>query len=241
MDRFFVPPEILESSPVTLPPAVSRQLSTVLRARSGEMIALLDNTGAEYTARLTRVSATDTAAEIIGKSIPDTEPKIKVHLYQGLLKEPRFVLALQKATELGVASITPVALERSVVSLSDGQHARWQRIVQEAAEQSERTVMPDLRQGMDLKQAFSSSPRTLIVPWEEEKTTDIKGALLKMRDASEISLLIGTEGGITPEEIAYVRSKGGVTVSIGKRILRAETAVIVALSIVTYELGDMTK
>ncbi len=238
MDRFFVPPEVLQSAHVTLPPAVSRQLTTVLRARVGETIALLDNTGAEYAAKLTKISASATTAEIISKSFPDTESKIKVHLYQGLLKEPRFNLALQKATELGVTSITPIALQRSVVSLSDGQHIRWQRIVQEASEQSERTVMPELRPGTDLKNAFSSSQGLLLVPWEEEKATSIKSALGKMRGAKEISFLIGAEGGMTPEEIAYVRSKGGVTVSIGKRILRAETAVIVALSIITHELGE---
>ncbi len=239
MDRFFVPPEILKSNAVTLPPAVSRQLSTVLRARVGETIALLDNTGAQYMARITRISTTDATADIVSKSFPDTESKVKVHLYQSLLKEPRFELALQKATELGVASITPVALHRSIVELSAGQHARWQRIVQEASEQSERTVMPELRAGADLNQAFSSSTGLLLVPWEEESSLGIKSALLKMRGAEKISLLIGAEGGITPDEIAYVRSKGGVTVSLGKRILRAETAVIVALSIVMYELGEM--
>ena len=241
MDRFFVQPESLNSNPVTLPPTVSRQLSTVLRARSGEMIALLDNTGAEYMARLTSISKTKTTAEIVSKSFPDIEPTIKVHLYMGLLKEPRFELALQKATELGVTSITPVRLQRSVMELSAGQHGRWQRIIQEASEQSERTVMPELRPGTDLNQAFPSAPGLLLVPWEEEKTTSIKSALLKMKGASEISLLIGAEGGMTQEEIAYARSKGGVTATLGKPILRAETAVIVALSIIIYELGETPK
>ncbi|MSQ32490.1 MAG: 16S rRNA (uracil(1498)-N(3))-methyltransferase [Dehalococcoidia bacterium] len=239
MDRFFVPPESVKSNTVTLPPAVSRQLSTVLRARVGETIALLDNTGAEYIARLTRISTTDATADVVSKSFPDTESRVKIHLYQGLLKEPRFELALQKATELGVASITPVKLQRSVVELSAGQHARWQRIVQEAAEQSERAVMPELQTGTELNPAFSTGPGLLLVPWEEENSLSIKSALLKIGGAEKISLLIGAEGGITTDEIAYVRSKGGVTVSLGKRILRAETAVIVALSIMMYEMGDM--
>jgi 16S rRNA (uracil1498-N3)-methyltransferase len=159
-----------------------------------------------------------------------------------LLKAQKFEWVLQKGTELGIAGFVPVLSSRSIIGsvqdVRDAKLERWQRIIAEAAEQSGRAVLPSLAGPMAFKPACQAAAQQglALIPWEEERVYRLRQAL----DASpkHISLLIGPEGGFAAEEVATAREAGVVPVTLGPRILRAETAGLAAATAILYALGD---
>lgn len=248
MHRFFVSPDCIGDSDVTLSGHVARQLARVLRSRAGDRIVVLDDTGWEYFVTLTAVDPEQVRGVVTGRAASGGEPRIEVTLYQALLKADRFELVLQKGTELGVSAFVPVVCARSVPRERDGarsanRRSRWRRIVTEAAEQARRGRVPTLESTTELLQAFDEVEGLAVIPWEEEDGCGLRAALTEWkaggRDISSVSVFIGPEGGFTSEEVDHARSRGIVPVSLGRRILRAETAGIVAVSAVLYELGEL--
>ncbi len=245
MHRFFVSPEALKRRPVTLTGPQAHQLQRVLRLRPGETVILLDNSGLEYEAELTGYGP-DEARFRVAAGVPGRgEPRLRLTLYQAVLKGERFAWLLQKGTELGVSRFVPLICQRSVVEdrvAIAGKRERWARIIQEAAEQSSRARLPDLAAPAafaDALRAGESSDVLRLIPWEAERSTGLREALASHPGPKEVDLFIGPEGGFTEEEVALAVEHGIRPITLGPRILRAETAGLAAAAAVMFAAGEM--
>ena len=232
---------------MTLRGGVAHQVGRVLRLRTGDYVTVLDNTGWEYAVKLDRVEPDRVEGSLADKTYSAGEPQTIVTLYQGLLKANKFEWVLQKGTELGISSFVPLSCQRSVpkaeAEWSTGRYPRWRKIISEAAEQSRRGRLPTLEMPVSFHQGADMAQGLRLMPWEEERHTSLKSALQEWKKQGKgekrISLLIGPEGGFTLEEVEYALSKDVIPISLGSRILRAETAGLVAASATLYELGEL--
>lgn len=255
MHRFFVDPERLQGETVALSGPQARQIRDVLRLRPGDRIVLLDGSGWEHQAELIAIERDRAEARILQRLLSSNEPRTKITLYQAILEGQKFELVLQKGTELGVVAFVPVVAQRCLVAsledIGEQKQARWRRIIVEAAEQSRRGRLPILRPALLLRQAWEEAAwgGTTLVPWEGPPQADASGgrslraALLESARGGQrpfsINLFIGPEVGFTEQEIAQGQRYGAIPVSLGPRILRAETAGLVAAAAILYELGDL--
>ncbi len=242
MHRFFVPPEILRNDPVVLPPETSHQISTVLHLKEGQSITLLDNNGSEFITELVTVGNKVVLGRVAEIWPSLGEPATEITLYLALTQRDKFEWALQKACEAGAGSFVPVISSRSLVqTITEGRSKseRWQKILQEAAEQSGRGRIPALlepqRYGQALAHARQNSQASLVA-WEKEEKTSLRQALEKTRPGSKISVFIGPEGGFAEDEIDLACQVGAVPVSLGPRILRMETAAVVMVSLILFQM-----
>ena len=256
MHRFFVSPEAFASHPVLLTGAQAHQIRRVLRLRLGERVTLLDGQGYAYEAILLALGEADAKFQVVNRTTIAGEPRTCITLYQAVLKGDHFAWALQKGTEVGIARFVPTVCERNVVDDLDaveGKRERWQRIIQEAAEQSGRGRVPELapaelfRQAVAAPPAFSSAHggektgALRLIPWEGERAESLRNALAdcNFTAGARIELFVGPEGGFSEEEVALARRYGIRPVSLGPRILRAETAGLVAAVMILYAAGDV--
>jgi 16S rRNA (uracil1498-N3)-methyltransferase len=249
MHRFFVPPDWLEADRITIVGSLVHQMRNVLRLKPGDHIVVLDNSGWEREVEIARVGKEHVSGQVVDKRLASGEPRTKITLYQGVLKGRRFELALQKGTELGIVEFVPLISDRCVIaSLEevDKKQERWQRIILEAAEQSRRGRLPRLRPAMLFRPACESARRVglSLIPWEEAHDRGGATSLRAVLQGSEqppfsVNLFVGPEGGFTPDEIELAWQYGLIPISLGARILRAETAGLVATAAVLYELGDL--
>jgi 16S rRNA (uracil1498-N3)-methyltransferase len=242
MHRFFVPPELIQAETASLPAETARQIAAVLRLPPGELITLLDNHGWEYTLCLEQVSSKAASGRVTGKRACQGEPTVPVHLYQALTSREKFEWILQKGTELGMSAITPVITARSLVRQQDaGKSVRWQRILQEAAEQCGRGRIPLLNPAIPFTQALkTASERGLcLFAWEEADGNGLSQELTGVIRPDVVSIFIGPEGGFTLAEAEAAVNTGAKVVSLGKRILRTETAALASLTLVMQALGEI--
>jgi 16S rRNA (uracil1498-N3)-methyltransferase len=259
MHRFFVSPTSLQGDTATLTGAVVHQIKNVLRLQPGDIVVVLDDSGWEYRVQLALVEDRQVVGEVERKTLVDTEPRAKVTLYQSLLKGDKFEWVLQKGTELGVVEFVPMVANRCVIGsvddVSESRQRRWRRIVLEAAEQSHRGRLPRLHEPMLFAQACERARRSdlALLPWEGEKMRALRSMLTFPESTSvtvqgktsfmprpfSISVFVGPEGGFTTREVDQARRYGIVPVSLGPRILRAETAALVATTIILHQLEDM--
>ncbi len=276
MHRFFVPPELLKTTSIdiALPKNLAHQIRDVIRLNVGEQLMLLDNSGDEILTTIAKSSKTVVEVHLIERRPGKSEPDVRIILCQGLLKSARFEWILEKGTELGVSVFSPIICRRSMAGLEDTgptKIQRWQRIIQQAAEQSGRSRLPELLPIRPLIHALNDiSPNALaIMPWEEERTNTLHyvlnpsdhpdgnvGATLAVARTPQtptsaqssrpptspppttIVLFIGPEGGLTAEEASLAQLHGVQVVTLGTRILRAETAALASIANVMYELGQ---
>jgi 16S rRNA (uracil1498-N3)-methyltransferase len=243
MHRFFVDPENLAGDRVILPAATAHQIRNVLRLRAGDAILVLDNSGTEYEVVLRQVDKQQVVGEALAKRPCPNEPSIHLTLYQALMKRDKFEWVLQKGTEIGVGQFVPVVTQRSLVQDVDikaSKQARWHKIITEAAEQSHRGCIPELQPPQTLAQALTDYPaRPGLIAWEEEDSLTLREALVNRERPSHISLFIGPEGGFATEEVEAAKAAGLQAISLGKRILRAETAALVASALVLHHLDEV--
>jgi 16S rRNA (uracil1498-N3)-methyltransferase len=251
MHRFFVQSLVLSGADVTLAADVVYQIRRVLRMRPGEVVVLFDGTGTEYHVRLTEFGEEQVRGEVVERSAGVRDPVHAVHLYLGLLNKPdKFEWALQKCTELGAASFTPVICERSVAGAPEqGRRERWQRIIKEAAEQSGRCVLPLLRPTLEFRDAAAreaqrvgaSAPNAAHVPLIPALGAglSIAQAIDGAAEAASVSLFIGPEGGFTDDELVEAKERGIQIVGLGPRTLRSETAAVAALTLAMQALGEL--
>jgi 16S rRNA (uracil1498-N3)-methyltransferase len=246
--RFFVPQEAISGDDVCLEGDLARRLSRVLRLQPGTTVLLLDGTGLEHETRLEEVGPRRVTGTVVGRHAGRPEPRVRLVLYQSLVKGERFDWVLEKGTELGVAAFVPLLSRRNVVRPTLGRSnrpERWQRVVREAAEQCRRSVLPDVLPGQGLEEALSAQADLRLLPWEGEGSLSVASALRAARPALEaverptVAVFIGPEGGFAVEEVDLARRAGGQIVSLGPRILRSETAGVVAAAVVLYELGEL--
>ena len=252
MHRLFVAPALLAhpattSNPfIILPDRLAHQVRDVLRLGIGEQLVLLDNSGDEVLASVTKSNRASVEVQVLDRRAGKSESPVRIILCQGLLKSARFEWVLEKGTELGVAVFAPILCRRSMAGLEDAgpsKQQRWQRIIQEAAEQCGRSRLPELLPARPLMQALNDIlPGALaLMPWEEEHGQTLQEALvpaLNRGDSQPITvvLFIGPEGGLMVEEVALAQRYGVQVVTLGQRILRAETAALASVANVMYEL-----
>jgi 16S rRNA (uracil1498-N3)-methyltransferase len=258
MHRFFVSPDQLEGNKVTFTGPAVHHIRNVLRLGPGDSIVVLDNSGWERETEIVEVDQGQVVGRMLSKTLATGEPRTKVSLYQGMLKGGHFEFILQKGTELGIVEFVPVVTQRCIIAGLDEVNKkmdRWERIVQEAAEQSRRGRLPRLEPAMIFSQACERVRRAgglSLMPWEEEKRVNLKlifgkGGKEKKGEKApsfpsrpfSVNLFIGPEGGFTYEEVTLAQRYGIVPITLGPRILRAETAGLVVAAAILYELGDL--
>jgi 16S rRNA (uracil1498-N3)-methyltransferase len=242
MHRFFVSREAIGSKRASLEGDQAWQIARVLRLKPGAHVILLDNTGYEYEMEIDEVSVDFVDGNIIKKEKGAAEPLVSVMLYQSLMKLDKFELVLQKGVELGAAGFWPFISERSIVrEPSESKIERWQSIIREAAEQSRRSLLPPLYPPVTFELVCKSSPIPGLILWEGEKTHGLSQVMnsASFSKSQLIRIFIGPEGGFTSAEIELARKNDIVPVSLGKRILRTETAGLAALSAIMYQKGEL--
>ncbi|MGC8782042.1 MAG: RsmE family RNA methyltransferase [Anaerolineae bacterium] len=272
MQRFFISPSAFVRPIVTLIGEQAHQVRRVLRLRPGDRVVLLDGRGGACEAALIAADEAGARFQVLHRWEAEGEPAIHITLFQAMLKGERFGWALQKGTEIGVSAFVPLICERSVVddlSAIEHKRERWQRIIQEAAEQSGRGRLPVLHPAQAFPQALglhlpsplrkeaggkaNVSPGLPPLPeredkaamrlilWEGEREIRLRDALdrCNLAAGAHIQVFVGPEGGFSASEIALARDSGICPVSLGPRILRAETAGIVAAALILYAAHEM--
>ena len=237
MPRVFVPSERLSGEKVVLDGEPHRHLVKVLRLQPGSDVQIFDGGGTEIEARVLAVGPRTIELELGPRRAVAVAP-VAISLLQAVPKGDRMDLIVQKATELGVARIVPVLAQRSVAKPSASRARRWQTIAQEAARQSGRADVPEVTDPVPLSEAVIAAPEgARFVLWEEEHGQSLRRLL--DGSAGAISLLVGPEGGFAVQEVVDARSQGFVPVGLGPRILRVETAAIVAMALVQAASGGL--
>ncbi|MFH1826119.1 MAG: 16S rRNA (uracil(1498)-N(3))-methyltransferase [bacterium] len=237
MNRFFVPKEQI---PI-ITGSDAHQIKNVLRLKPGAEIELLDGRGNVYFARIRELATDKVTCEIISTQQADSTAKIKITLAQCLPKAKKMDLIIQKCTELGAAEIIPVLSERSIAK--GDKNERWQKIAKEAAEQSGRTTIPKIAPLTNLADVLKVQADLKLIPWELENQESLKEALISkypnihspITQSPDILILIGPEGGFSKSEVNQASLAGFIAVSLGKNILRTETAGLAALAMINYQ------
>ena len=206
-------------------------IRNVLRMRPGEQIEAVDEDRTVYLCRISEILPDEILADVLETEEADTELQNEITLYMGLPKGDKMELIIQKAVELGVSRIVPVSMKRSIVKLdakkAKARIARWQAIAQAAAKQSKRSIIPEVGEILDV----------LLLPYEN--ALDIrytKDVIREIRPGQSVGVFIGPEGGFDRREVETAEETGAKLLTLGKRILRTETAAISMLSILMYEL-----
>jgi 16S rRNA (uracil1498-N3)-methyltransferase len=245
MHRFFVDRDQLSGLMVRFSDDQAHQIGRVLRLRPGGSVLILDGHGLQYHVVLEEVAGVRVSGIIASQGPATGEPSIRLTLFQSLLRREKFEWVLQKGTEIGVSTFVPVITSRSL--LRDGDDVkperldRWRRVIKEAAEQSGRGALPRLLPPLPYEAAVLEGSKSdcSLIAWEGVHQTRINEALAHRREAQTISLFIGPEGGYDPTEIDSAVEYGIIPITLGRRILRTETAAVVGAALVLYELGQM--
>lgn len=239
MIRLFLPPERLTSERIIITGDQARYLSLVLRVRPGESLTILDGLGNRYTCRIIEAHKKEVIAEKIKKELYSVESPLSITLAQGIPKGDRMDIIVQKSTELGVKRIIPLITERTQVRHTD-RTERWKKIALSAAQQSGREKIPEVEPPLPFADFLKREEGyTGMIFSEEKKERNLKDVIDEFRDIRDITILIGPEGGFSKNEVIAAIEKGFREVSLGPRILRTETASLVAIAILQYEAGDL--
>lgn len=243
MHRFFVPPAAILGDVVRFPPATAEQIARVLRLRPGDEVAVLDGAGTLYRVTLRQVTREAAEGQATHREAASGEPSVHLALYAALLKGDRFEWTLQKGAELGVARFIPMVTERTVarsLTITTTRRMRWERIVQEAAEVCGRARLPQIAEPLSFEAACAEAARAemRLIAWEAEEGRSLEEAWGAHQPAS-VALMIGPEGGFTNDEVMLAMEHGFIPFSLGPRLLRAETASVVAVTLVLHRAGEL--
>ena len=245
MYHFFIEEKPTENF-ITITGSDVNHIRNVLRMKAGEMIMVSCKKGSDYYCTISSVASEQVKARIDYVDEEGRELPSRIHLFQGFPKSDKMEWIIQKAVELGVSEIIPVAMKRCVVKIEpkkeESKRKRWQTIAESAAKQSKRSLIPDIHSAMTYKEAveYASSMDMVLVPYEgAEKMAGTKAILEQVKPGQNIGIFIGPEGGFEEEEIALVTEKGGHTITLGKRILRTETAGLAILSVLMMQLEQL--
>ncbi|RBP68920.1 16S rRNA (uracil1498-N3)-methyltransferase [Alkalibaculum bacchi] len=239
MHRFFIEDHQIVDEQVYISGENHEHMTKSLRVKIGEKVELSNGKGLEYIATVQEIDKNQVLLEIIEKTTNSSEMPVKITLYQGLPKATKMDLIVQKTVELGVTNIVPVIMERTIVEMdkkANKKIERWQKISEEAAKQSKRGIIPIIKPVVKLKnidKEFEKNDLNLIA-YENEDDSNLKKILEAHNKVQKIGVLIGPEGGISEKEAQYLKELKAKSISLGKRILRTETAGMAALSMLVY-------
>ncbi len=242
MRRFYCEKENITDGTVYFDKDESSHICKVLRMQTDDEIIVSDGSGTDFLCKIKSVGE-KCEATVISSSKNENEPECQLVLFQSVIKSEKMDIAMQKAAEIGVTKIVPVITERTVVKIEDSKkeekkQQRWQKIVQEGCKQCGRSKIPEVLPVVPFKKALELMKQydTQIVAYEDEKTVNISSAVKK---TNSICYFIGPEGGISEREHKELCENGAISVSLGKRILRAETAAIVCGAVILALMGEM--
>ncbi len=243
MHHFFISTEYIDNSRVEIVGQLVHQLKNVLRFRVGDTVVVFDNTGMEYVVKLDSFLDHKIVGVVLNSYKNKNESVVDIRIFQSLIKSDKFELVLQKCTELGVSAFVPIISEKSNMypnsNLIKQKYDRWNRIIIEAAEQSQRGLLPSLCDPCTFEDACSLVGNFALISSLDcnESVKDTLGIVPKSN--LSIDIFIGPEYGFTAKEELFAIKKGIRKLSLGPRILRAETAAISAISILQYELENI--
>lgn len=237
MRRFYVLPSQVSGETIIISGSDVKHIKNVLRKTIGDEIVCFDGSGKEYLTKIASLDKDTVRLAIHSSSHPTIDHSVKITLAQGLPKSSKMDDIIKKSTELGVNEIIPVLTERSVAKGKKSE--RWKKIAKEASQQSGRSTVPEIKELISFKEFLSiKHPHDLkLIPWEGEHQQSLKNILRDHPDINTICILIGPEGGFSHEEIQRATDSGFKSVSLGKNILRTETAGPAVIAMVMYELA----
>ncbi|MBM3926412.1 MAG: 16S rRNA (uracil(1498)-N(3))-methyltransferase [SAR202 cluster bacterium] len=244
MPRFLVDASAVQGERALLTGEVAHRISRVLRMSPGATADLLDGAGNVYSIVISSIDRDRVSCRVTSTTKDVGEPSVRITLCQGIMKSDKFDWVLQKGTEVGISEFVPMVSKRSVPKRSDaespGKRARWAKIIAEAMEQSGRSRLPVLHPATTFDDACAlATPNSLaLIPWEEARGRGLK-QVLTTPIPHRVLLYIGPEGGFDSSEVQHAQSLGIHPVSLGSRILRAETAGLVAASAILYHTSDL--
>jgi len=247
MRYFFIDPSLVTGPVVSITGSEAHHIKTVLRLKPGDSLKLFDGTGFEYEAAIVSVSAQKVAVEIQRKAKAAAPSGVQIIVAQSFLKEKKMDDLVRKLCELGITQWVPFFSQRSIARPDAkrlaGRSQRWQRIATEAVKQCRRIDTPQIADALSFEEMldFSQNCDSRIVFWENESNPLTGGLASKDNPGKKILLMLGPEGGFTDQEIELLQNSGFISAGLGPRILRAETATIVAVTLVQYLFGDMGK
>lgn len=243
MQHFFVTPGQVKGERIYINGTDVNHISHVLRMKPGEELIVSDGNNHKYRCTLCHVTKEEAVVQIEEEEQIDRELPSRIYLFQGLPKSDKMEWIIQKAVELGVYEVIPVAAKRSVVRLDEKKAekkiARWQEIARSAAKQAGREIIPAVTKVMDYREALSYAGNldVRLIPYELAQGMDrTKEVIHSICRGQSIGIFIGPEGGFEKEEVALACHVGAKEITLGKRILRTETAGITILSILMYHL-----
>lgn len=245
MHKFFIDKNQIEEGKLYIEGQDKKHITNALRLDRGDEI-LVASEGINYLSRIEDIDEARVYCKILKEEAGINEPPIKISLYQGLAKGSKIDLIIQKGTEIGISEFILVEMDRSVTRVKNekwkkNRLQRYNKIAEEAAKQSKRDYIPkvvDIINSEEMVEKMKKSGSETLVAYEEEKNKTIK-EILSTLDSKSINILIGPEGGISKKEIELLEEIAAHSLTLGPRILRTETAGIVASTIVLYELGDL--
>ncbi|MDO4292688.1 MAG: 16S rRNA (uracil(1498)-N(3))-methyltransferase [Eubacteriales bacterium] len=242
MYQFFVEPSRIQGSRIVIEGGDVNHIKNVLRMRPGEELAVSNGQdGREYLCSIEELSEEQVVCRLLSVREDAAELPARVTFFQGLPKAEKMELIVQKLVELGACRIVPVALKRSVVKLDEkkarARRERWQSIAEAAAKQSKRRIVPQVGEVCSLKEALAQAAEMdlKLIPYELSEGMERTRRLIESAEAGqEIAVLIGPEGGFDPEEVELAQQAGFEAVTLGRRILRTETAGLTVMAWLMY-------
>jgi len=243
MYHFYVEPEAVSADTARITGGDVNHIKNVLRMHPGEEIMILDGSGMEYRCEIETISD-EVLAKVLEAKKTEAELSVRLLLFQGLPKKDKMELIIQKAVELGVCEIIPVLTKRTVVKLEDKKKEqkkleRWQAIAEAAAKQSGRGIIPKVCEVVKFAEAVKQAATLdeALIPYElAEGMDEARERIRGLHSKKTIGIFIGPEGGFEEEEIALAANAGIHPITLGKRILRTETAGLCILSVIMFEL-----
>ncbi|HJB86865.1 MAG TPA: 16S rRNA (uracil(1498)-N(3))-methyltransferase [Candidatus Dorea faecigallinarum] len=243
MQRFFVTHDQVGEDKIRIQGSDVNHMKNVLRMRPGEEVMVSDGNNRQYRCRVEDYPDGEAVLAILEAGLVDTELPSRIYLFQGLPKQEKMELIVQKAVELGVCQVIPVQTRRCVVKLDAKKAAkkvqRWQQIAESAAKQAGRGYIPAVSEVMTFQEAlaFSEALDIRLIPYElADGMEGTRKILDGIRPGQSVGIFIGPEGGFEKEEVSRAVEAGAMPITLGKRILRTETAGIAVLSILMYRL-----
>lgn len=245
MFQFFVDADRIGKDTISIIGEDVNHIKNVLRMKPGTQVRISNMEDKDYICELLELKDDEVIAKIVDVDEEGTELPSKVYLFQGLPKADKMETVIQKNVELGVYSIVPVSMKRCVVKLdakkAKSKKERWQKIAESAAKQSKRMIIPTLDEVKTLKEAveFAKTLDVILLPYENasgmEKTKEIIGHI---KPGQSVGIFIGPEGGFEDEEVSFLENAGAQVISLGKRILRTETAGMALMAVLMYSLEN---
>lgn len=243
MNRFFGRSHNIHDDYIVIDGSDVNHIRNVLRMRPGEKLTVTGGNSREYLCSIREIRQEEVILDIIEEKESESELPARIHLFQGLPKGDKMELIIQKCVELGVYEIVPVAMKRSVVKFDDkkaaSRTARWQSISESAAKQSGRSVIPGIHSVMTFTDAveYASEMDLRLIPYElAQGMKDAGKALSKISAGMDVAVFIGPEGGIDETELELSVKAGTIPISLGRRILRTETAGMALMAVIMYNL-----